>query len=73
MHKHRTIISPRCLPKGENDASLILERARVTGGAILQAHDNWCRSLDPQPGPCSCAVVDYRVVRARPARKASGR
>jgi hypothetical protein len=51
----------------------LFEAARVTGGAILQAHDNWCRSLDPQPGPCSCAVIDFKVVRALPARKARGR
>lgn len=47
------------------------EAARITGGAILQTHDNWCKSLDPQPGPCSCATVDYKVVRmaAQKARR----
>jgi hypothetical protein len=49
------------------------EAAKVTGGEILQSHDNWCKALDVQPGPCSCAVIDYKVVRSRPARKARGR
>jgi hypothetical protein len=48
----------------------LIEHARIIGGAILQTHDNWCRIFDPQPGPCSCAVIDFKVVRARPARKA---
>jgi hypothetical protein len=47
----------------------LYEAAKVTGGEIHQAHDNWCKPLDPQPGPCSCAVVDFKVVRNRPSKR----
>jgi hypothetical protein len=42
----------------------LFEMARVIGGSISQAHDNWCPSLDGA-GPCTCeGGPTYRVVPA---------
>jgi hypothetical protein len=45
------------------------EIARVLNGRITQTHHNACRAISEQPGPCNCAVLDFRVVRSRPARQ----
>jgi hypothetical protein len=51
-------------PTAEPRGFSLFELARVTGGSISQAHDNWCPSLS-DGGSCTCeGGPTYRVVPA---------
>ncbi len=46
----------------------LFELTRVSGGRIIQTHQNWCLALDG--GPCICTTVKFREVHSHPTWKA---